>query len=117
MTTFGNRSNQCALSLQRSAKGLLKIALSTVSSFERSVKKHLHFYLKITVPIAPTIFFSYSFLFCRRNKGQKPNFQQVGGLVTRIFSVFCLKRVTLNFKAMPNSMDFYKGIFLHVISV
>ena len=27
------------------------------------------------------------------------------------------KWVTLYFKAMPNSIDFYKGIFLHVIPV
>ena len=32
-------------------------------------------------------------------------------------SVFCLQRVALYFKAMPNSIVFYKGIFLHVIPV
>ena len=30
---------------------------------------------------------------------------------------FCLERVALYFKAIPNSIDFYKGIFLHVITV
>ena len=28
---------------------------------------------------------------------------------------FCLQQVVLYFKAMPNSIDFYKGIFLHVL--
>ena len=30
---------------------------------------------------------------------------------------FCLQRISLYFKAMPNSIDFYKEIFLHVIPV
>ena len=41
----------------------------------------------------------------------------MGSLVTRNISVFCLLQVALYFKAMPNSIDFYKGIFLHVIPV
>ena len=32
-------------------------------------------------------------------------------------SVFCLQWVQLYFKVMPNSRDFYKGIFLHVVPV
>ena len=36
-------------------------------------------------------------------------------MVMRNISVFCLKRVTLYFKVKLNSIDFYKGIFLHVI--
>ena len=44
-------------------------------------------------------------------------FQQVGGLVTRNISVFCLYRVALYFEPKPNPIDFYKGIFLHVIPV
>ena len=51
----------------------------------------------------------------RRNQKQEPNFQQVGFLVTRNISVFCLWRVALYFKVMSNSTDFYKRIFLHVI--
>ena len=35
----------------------------------------------------------------------------------RNISVFCLWRVALYFKPMPNSIDFYKGIFLYVIHV
>ena len=35
----------------------------------------------------------------------------------RNMSAFCLERVALYFKAMPISIDFYKGIFLHVIPV
>ena len=41
----------------------------------------------------------------------------MGSLVTRNISVFCLLQVALYFKAMPNSIDFYKGIFLHAIPV
>ena len=64
--------------------------------------------------------FSYKFAFIfflsfLTNEKQEPGFQQVGGLETINISVFCL--VALYFKAMPNSIDFYKGIFLHVIPV
>ena len=64
--------------------------------------------------------FSYKFEFIfflsfLTNEKQEPGFQQVGGLETINISVFCL--VALYFKAMPNSIDFYKGIFLHVIPV
>ena len=38
-------------------------------------------------------------------------------LVFRNISVFYLQRVALYFKAMPNSIDFCKGIFLRVIRV
>ena len=66
--------------------------------------------------------FSYKFAFILffsflTNQKQESGFQQVGGLVTTNISVFCLQRVALYFKAMPNSIGFYKGIFLHVISV
>ena len=44
-------------------------------------------------------------------------FQQVGGQVAKNISVFCLQRVALYFKAMSNSIDFYKGIFLLSILV
>ena len=57
------------------------------------------------------------FLSFLTNQKQESGFQQVDGLVTRNISVFCLERVALYFKAMPNSIDFYKGIFLHVIPV
>ena len=42
---------------------------------------------------------------------------ELGGLVTRNISTFFLKRVALYFKAMPNLIDFYKGIYLHVVPV
>ena len=66
--------------------------------------------------------FSYRFVFILflsflTNQKQESGFQQVGSLVTRNISVFCLYRVALYFKAMPNSIEFYKGIFLHVIPV
>ena len=58
--------------------------------------------------------FSYKFDFIpvlsfRRNQKQESKFQQVGDLVTRNISPFCLYR--LYFKAMPKSIDFYKKIF------
>ena len=53
--------------------------------------------------------------FCRNQKKNESNFQQVGGLVTRNSFAFCLERVARYFKDMPNSIDFYKRIFLHVI--
>ena len=66
--------------------------------------------------------FSYKFTFILflsflTNQKQESGFQQVCGLVKRNTSVFCLKQVALYFKFMPNSTDFYKGIFLHVIAV
>ena len=62
--------------------------------------------------------FSYKFTFIpflsfHRNQRQEPNFQQVGGLVTRNNLAFCLYRVA--FYDMPNSLDFYKRIFLHIM--
>ena len=66
--------------------------------------------------------FSYKYAFILflsflDNQKQESSFQQVCSVVTRNISVFCLYRVALYFKAMPNSIDFYKGIFLHVIPV
>ena len=62
--------------------------------------------------------FSYKFafilfLYFLTNQKQESSFQQVGSLVTRNISGFCLQGVALYFRAMPNSKDFYKGIFLH----
>ena len=51
------------------------------------------------------------------NQKQESGSQQVGCLVARNVSVFCFWRVALYFKAIPNSIDFYKGIFLNVIPV
>ena len=56
------------------------------------------------------------FSFCRNQK-QESNFQKFGDLVTRSIFPFCLLRVLLYFKGMPNSIDFHKKIFLHVIPV
>ena len=56
-------------------------------------------------------------LFCDVIKPKNKNqiFEQFGGLVTRNTFAFCLQPVGLYFKGMPNSIDFYKKIFLHVI--
>ena len=43
--------------------------------------------------------------------------KKVGGLSTRNISAFCLYQDALYSKAIPNSIEFYKGIFLHVILV
>ena len=73
--------------------------------------------MKIIVMIIPTDLVTHSILlyFCpfleRKNKNQI-----FSKLVVKIF-VFCFKQVALFFKAMPNSIDFYKRIFLHLISV
>ena len=40
---------------------------------------------------------------------------RVDDLVTKNISVFCVQRVALYFKGIPNSIDFCKTIFLHVI--
>ena len=78
------------------------------------------FYMKIIVTIIPTDLVTNSLLssLCSflqtKNKNQKQN---VGRLVTRNISDFCLWRVAFYFKAMPNSIDFNKGVFVHVIPV
>ena len=77
--------------------------------------------MKIIVTIIPTdsVTNSLLFSFCPffQTKKQELGFQQVDGLVTRNIFAFYLQRVGLYFKAMPNSINFYKGISLHVISV
>ena len=60
--------------------------------------------------------YSYKFAFILvlpflTNQKQESDFQQVGGLVARNISAFCLYRVVFYFQTMPNSIDFYKGIF------
>ena len=73
--------------------------------------------MKIIVAIIPTNLAANSLLslFCPAfetiNKNLSTSFTKVGGLVTGNVSVFCLYRVKIYFKAIPNSIDFYKGIF------
>ena len=59
--------------------------------------------------------FAFNFFSSRRIKQQNSNFEQVGGLVTRNISISW--RVALYLNGMPNSIDFYKEIFLRVIPV
>ena len=74
--------------------------------------------MKIIVTIIPKDLVTHLlFLSFLTNQKQESGSQQVGGLVTKNISVFCLLRVAQYFKTMPNSIDFYKGIFLHVIPV
>ena len=66
--------------------------------------------------ISYKLFFIFFSFFLTKQK-QDSGFQQVGRKIFVCLFVFCLRPVTLYFKAMPNSVDFYKGIFLHVIPV
>ena len=76
--------------------------------------------MKIIVTIIATELVTNSLLsiFCSlleiKNKNQ---ILKVGGLVTRNKTVFLFIAVTLYFKTTANSVDIYKGIFLHVIPV
>ena len=51
-------------------------------------------------------FASILFLPFLTNQKQESGFQEVAGLVTRNIYLFCLHRVALYFKVMPNSIDF-----------
>ena len=51
------------------------------------------------------------------NQKQESGFEQVGGLVTRNISVFCLQQVGLYFNTIPNSIEFYKVEFYKEIFV
>ena len=76
----------------------VQVILFTVLYFKLSVKVNYLYYLKHFFIRNNYNFckFSYNsqilslFLFFRRNKDQVSIFQQVGGLVTRHISVFCL---------------------------
>ena len=66
--------------------------------------------------------FSYKFAFIiflsfLTNQRQESGFQHIDGLVTRFFFVFCLQRFALYFRAMLDSTDVYKEIFLHAVPV
>ena len=66
--------------------------------------------------------FSYKFAFILflsflTNQIQESGFQQFDILIKRNISAFYLLQVALHFKAISNSIDFYKEIFLHVIPV
>ena len=74
-----------------------------------------YFYMKIILTILPAylvtnLFLSFFLSFLTDQKHES-GFQQVESLVTRNISVFCLQRVALYFKTMPNLINFYKGIF------
>ena len=76
--------------------------------------------MKIIVTIIPTDLVANSLLsfFCPflQTKNKNHVFSKFVICYQEIF-VFCLQRVALYFKAMLNSIEFYKGIFLHTISV
>ena len=69
----------------------------------------------LLLQISYKIAFTY-FLSSRRIQKQESHFWRIGGgLVTRNISAFYLQLVASYFKAMSNSIDFFKGIFFHVI--
>ena len=79
--------------------------------WKNTVARILQGILDVTIINYNSYKFSYKFDFIpvlsfRRNQKQESKFQQVGDLVTRNISPFCLYR--LYFKAMPKSIDFYK---------
>ena len=57
------------------------------------------------------------FLSFLTNQKKESGFHQVGDMVKRNICALCLEQVVLYFKAIPNSIEFYKGILLHVIPV
>ena len=77
--------------------------------------------MKIIVTIIPTNLVANSilFLFCLFVQKQEPKFQQVGDLVTRNISAFCLLRVALYFIVYRIQQIFIKGfsdtLFLFVL--
>ena len=88
-----------------------KVLLAIWELFLRKYNRSYNSY-KINDKFAFILFLSFF-----TNQKQKSSFQQVGGLVMKIISVFCLYRIALYFKAISNSINFYRGIFLHVIPV
>ena len=76
--------------------------------------------MKIILTIIPTDLVTNSLLssFCLSYKPKtRIRFSAIWWSGSENVSVFFLKRVALHFTAMPNSTDFYKGIFLHIIPV
>ena len=72
--------------------------------------------MKIIVTIIPTNLVTKSLLslFCPFEEITNENLV-FSKLSTRNVSIFCLWQVTLYFTGMPNSLEFYKRIFLNVI--
>ena len=110
------------------AENVLQVILFTVLWFKWSVKKNC---VAILLAIWERFLhennrnyisyrFSYKFTFILfksflTSQKQESGFQQVGGLTTRNICFFYGESRYL--KAMPNSTNFYKGIFLRVIPV
>ena len=122
IATLQNLFSQCVHSWRGFAEGVLQVVLSTILWFKWSVKKHC--LAMILLPVWEIFLhennchhnsyrFSYKFAFILffsflTHQKQESGFQQVGGLVTRNISVFCLWPVALYFKAMPNQYTFLK---------
>ena len=71
--------------------------------------------MKIIVTLIPIDLVTKWFLFFRMRQKRKLIIQEGGGLVTQKISPFCLQRVALYLKGIPDSiMEFSKGIFLYV---
>ena len=101
--------NKCTHSWWEFAEGVLQIVLFTALWFKWSVKKCCvakillaiwEIFLHVNNREYHSHRFSYNFTFILflsflTNQKQESGFQQVGGLVTRNISVFCLKRALL----------------------
>ena len=97
-------SNYCAHSWRAFAEDVLQVVLFTVLWFKWSVKKYCAVKLLLAIweiCLHENIFdYNYyklnckfafiSFLYCFRNQKQESSVNQVGGLVTRNISAFCL---------------------------
>ena len=73
----------------------------------------------IRIDLVTNAFLSFCFLSFLTSQKRESGFWQVNEklIVMRSISMFCLYRVALYFKAMQNSVDFYKRISFHVIPV
>ena len=129
MTTVRKLFIWCVHSWRGFAERALQVALFAVLWFKWSMKKHC--VAKVLLAISEIFLhenngnynsyrFSYKFAFILivsfTSQNQEPGFQQVVHLVVTNISV-CLERVQLYFKAMSNSRDFCKAIFLHFVPV
>ena len=81
-----------------------------------------HYVAKISPAVWETFLYEYTnsflpFLSFAKNQEQESNFRQFRALVMRNIYVFCLQQGVPYFKAIPNSIDSRKGIFILVIPV
>ena len=101
ITVFGKLFNECPQKWQGFSESILQVLLFTVLYLKWSAKKHCvaKFLLALRV-----CFYHFFVLLKKRKRRIK--------ILARKTSVFCLQQVVLYFTGIPNSIGFYKGIFL-----